>query len=117
MKLKAEFPLAGNDEFEIKEVEASDMDWICISSTALHHSKFFYFWSKPVSAEAMPMDRLLAELASRLQGIHNEERHHKLKEVVKFKTPGWEQWSFGTPNPLGDYLYGASKDSLKDSNG
>jgi hypothetical protein len=33
------------------------------------------------------------------------------------KTPGWEQWSFGTPNPLGDYLYGASKDSLKDSNG
>jgi len=108
--LKQEFSLPGNDEFWVEEVEADGKEWICLASHGVKHSSFFYFWSKAANAEAMPVEEVIAEIARRLRDLHDESDNHILKDRVKFKTPGWDQWSFGTPGVLTDYLYGpASK--------
>lgn len=109
VQLKKEYSLPGNDEFWVEELEADGKEWICLSSHGLSDSHFFYFWSKPAEEEsAMPSGDVIGELVRRLAHVHDQADRYKLKELVKFKTLGWDQWSFGTPGAIADYLYGPS---------
>jgi hypothetical protein len=117
VKIIKEYSLPGNDEFWVEEVEADGKYWICISSHGLSDSHFFYFWSQAPDAKGKRKEELIDELVRRLQDVHDESDVNVLRRHVKFDTPGWDQWTFGTPRPLMEYLYGPSVTSPDGSAG
>lgn len=109
IKLQKEFSFSGNDEFWIEILEADDKTWVWLASQPL--GRFFFFWSKLIHAEALPIEDLLAEIADRLHDVHEERDNFTLKDLVMFQAPGWDRWSHGTPGTLDEYLYGKSASS------